>query len=56
MFRHLVNLISFLDPLLSAIDCGAEITRLGATDLGAEMRAPLAREVDMALMWTSSAP
>jgi hypothetical protein len=31
-----------LDPLLGAIACGAEVTWLGATDLGAEVRAPLA--------------
>jgi hypothetical protein len=26
-----------LDPKLGAIGCGAELTRLGATDLGAEL-------------------
>jgi tRNA G10 N-methylase Trm11 len=56
MFRPLNNLISFLDPLVGAVGCGVEITRLGATDLGVEVRAPLAREADTTLTWTSSAP
>jgi hypothetical protein len=43
MFRPLDNLISFLDPLL------------GAIDLGAELRAPLAKETDTTLTWPSSA-
>jgi hypothetical protein len=35
-FRHLDDLISFLNSLFGVIDCGAEITWLGA-----KMRAPL---------------
>jgi hypothetical protein len=41
-FRPLDDLISFLDPLLDDTDCGAEVTRLGTIDLGAEVRALLA--------------
>jgi hypothetical protein len=37
MFRPLVDLIVVLDPKLAVISCGAELTRLGATDLGAEL-------------------
>jgi hypothetical protein len=55
-FRPFDDLISFVDSLLGVIDCGVEITRLGATDLGAEVRAPLAREHDTTLTWPSPAP
>jgi hypothetical protein len=55
-FRLFDDLISFVDSLLGTIDCGAEVIRLGATDLGAEIRAPLAREHDTTLTWPSPAP
>jgi hypothetical protein len=49
--------MSFLDPLLGAIDYGAEVTHLGARAYGAEIRATRAqfgqRGFDVAL---SSAP
>jgi hypothetical protein len=32
----------FLDPLLGAVACGAEVTQLGAIGYGAEVRAALA--------------
>jgi hypothetical protein len=35
--------MSFLDPLLGAIDYGAEVTHLGAIGYGAEVRATLAQ-------------
>jgi hypothetical protein len=37
MFGPLVDLIVVLDPKLGTISCGAELTRLGSTDLGAEL-------------------
>jgi hypothetical protein len=49
--------MSFLDPLLGAINYGAEVIQLGAIAYGAEVRAALAqngrRGADVAL---SSAP
>ena len=36
------DLISFLDSLLGATYCGAEIIQLGVIDIDAEVRAPLA--------------
>jgi hypothetical protein len=33
--------MSFLDPLLGAVACGAEVTQLGAIGYGAEVRAAL---------------
>jgi hypothetical protein len=41
-FRPLNDLISFLDPLLGAKGCDAEVTQLGAIDLGTEVRLSLA--------------
>jgi hypothetical protein len=35
--------MSFLDPLLGAVACGAEVTQLGAIGYGAEVRAALAQ-------------
>jgi hypothetical protein len=55
-FILLDDLISFLDPLLGAVGYGAEVTLLSATDLGAEVRAPLARDADTTSTWPSSAP
>jgi hypothetical protein len=43
--------MSFLDPLLGAISYGAEVTQLGATDLGAEVRAALAQPDVLAPTW-----
>jgi hypothetical protein len=42
MFRLLNNLISFLDHSFGTKGCGDEVIRLGATDLGAEVRPSLA--------------
>jgi hypothetical protein len=36
--------MSFLDPLLGAVACGAEVIQLGATGYGAEVRAALAQQ------------
>lgn len=47
MFKLLNDLISFLNLLLRARNFAVEVTRrLGATDLGGEVRAPMARETD----------
>lgn len=47
MFKLINDLISFLNLLLRARNFTVEVTRrLGATDLGGEVRAPLARETD----------
>jgi hypothetical protein len=35
--------MSFLDPLLGAVACGAEVTQLGAIGYGAEVRVALAQ-------------
>jgi hypothetical protein len=35
--------MSFLDPLLGAVACDAEVTQLGAIGYGAEVRASLAQ-------------
>jgi hypothetical protein len=43
--------MSFLDPLLGAIFYGAEVTQLGAIDLGAEVRAALAQPDAVAPTW-----
>jgi hypothetical protein len=47
--------MSFLNPLLGAIACGAKVTQLGAIDCGAEVRAALAqpgrRGADVAPSW-----
>jgi hypothetical protein len=49
--------MSFLDPLLGAIDYGAEVTHLGAIGYGAEVRATLAQpEQRGANVVLSSAP
>jgi hypothetical protein len=34
----------FLDPLLGAVACGAEVTQLGAIGYGAEVRAALHKQ------------
>jgi hypothetical protein len=52
-FRPLKDLIPFLDPLLGAIACGAEVTHLDATGCGAEVPVALASGADVA---PSSAP
>jgi hypothetical protein len=41
----------FLDPLLGAIGCGAEVTQRGAIGYGAEVRATLTQTDVVALMW-----
>jgi hypothetical protein len=41
----------FLDPLLGAVACGAEVTQLGAIGYGAEVRATLAQTDVMAPTW-----
>lgn len=41
-YLPLHNLITFLDPLLSAILRGVEVTRLGAIDISVEVCNPLA--------------
>jgi hypothetical protein len=43
--------MSFLDPLLGAVACGAEVTQLGAIGYGAEVRAALAQTDVMAPTW-----
>jgi hypothetical protein len=43
--------MSFLDPLLGAVACGAEVTQLGAIGYGAEVRAALAQTDVVALTW-----
>jgi hypothetical protein len=43
--------MSFLDPLLGAIDNGAEVTQLGAIDYGAKVRAALAQTDIVAPTW-----
>jgi hypothetical protein len=35
--------MSFLDPLLGVVACGAEVTQLGAIGYGAEVRVALAQ-------------
>jgi hypothetical protein len=39
--------MSFLDPLLGVVACGAEVTQLGAIGYGAEVRAALAQTKNM---------
>jgi hypothetical protein len=49
--------MSFLDPLLGAVACGAEVTQLGVIGYGAEVRAALAQtDVVAADVVQSSAP
>jgi hypothetical protein len=43
--------MSFLDPLLGAVACGAEVTQLGAIAYGAEVRASLAQTDVVAPTW-----
>jgi hypothetical protein len=43
--------MSFLDPLLGAVACGAEVTQLGAIGYGAEVRAALAQTDVVAPTW-----
>jgi hypothetical protein len=43
--------MSFLDPLLGAVACGAEVTQLGAIGYGAEVRAALAQTDVVASTW-----
>jgi hypothetical protein len=43
--------MSFLDSLLGAVACGAEVTQLGAIAYGAEVRAALAQTDVVAPMW-----
>jgi hypothetical protein len=45
--------MSFLDPLLGAVACGAEVTQLGAIGYGAEVRTNGRRGADVV---PSSAP
>jgi hypothetical protein len=44
-------LMSFSDPLLGAVACGAEVTQLGAIGYGAEVRAALAQTDVVAPTW-----
>jgi hypothetical protein len=44
-------LIAFLDPLLGAIACGAEVTQLGAIGYGAEVRLRWHNPDAVALTW-----
>jgi hypothetical protein len=41
----------FLDPLLGAVACGAEVTQLGAIGYGAEVLAALAQTDVVAPTW-----
>jgi hypothetical protein len=43
--------MSFLDPLLGGVACGAEVTQLGAIGYGAEVRAALAQTDVVAPTW-----
>jgi hypothetical protein len=43
--------MSFLDPLLGAIVCGAEVTQLGAIGYGAELRVALAQPGRVVSTW-----
>jgi hypothetical protein len=43
--------MSFLDPLLGAVACGAEVTQLGVIGYGAEVRAALAQTEVSAPTW-----
>jgi hypothetical protein len=43
--------MSFLDPLLGAVACGAEVTQLGAIGYGAEVRVALAQTDVVAPTW-----
>jgi hypothetical protein len=43
--------MSFLDPLLGAVACGAEITQLGAIGYDAEVHAALAQTDVVATTW-----
>jgi hypothetical protein len=43
--------MSFLDPLLGAVACGAEVIQLGAIGYGAEVRAALAQTDVVAPTW-----
>jgi hypothetical protein len=43
--------MSFLDPLLGAVACGAEVTQLGAVAYGAEVCAALAQTDVVAPTW-----
>jgi hypothetical protein len=48
MFGPLNDLMSFLDPLLSVMSHGAEVTRLGAMGYGAEVPGELATRYELA--------
>jgi hypothetical protein len=43
--------MSFLDPLLGVVACGAEVTQLGAIGYGAEVRVELAQTDVVAPTW-----
>jgi hypothetical protein len=43
--------MSFLDPLLGAVACGAEVTQLGAIGYSAKVRAALAQTDVVAPTW-----
>jgi hypothetical protein len=43
--------MSFLDPLLGAVACDAEVTQLGVIGYGAEVRAALAQMDVVAPTW-----